>query len=95
MIATDHVDPLHSPASSEEDLLPADPDPDELSDSSGDLSPHRHKRYIRPTTISLTIIKPPIAPLCWPPMTYLRPRGFHPRLMRYNLRPPATIGRKT
>jgi hypothetical protein len=39
LIATDHVDPHTSPASSEEEFVPADPDPDDLTDSSGDLSP--------------------------------------------------------
>jgi hypothetical protein len=39
LIATDHVDPLNSPASSEEEIAPADPDPDDLTDSSGESSP--------------------------------------------------------
>jgi hypothetical protein len=39
LIATEHVDPLNSPASSEELFVPADPDPDDRSDSSRDLSP--------------------------------------------------------
>ena len=42
LIAKDHVDPIHSPASSEDQFIPADPEPDDVSDSSGDWSLQQH-----------------------------------------------------
>ena len=41
LIAKDHVDAIHSPASSEDQFIPADPEPDDVSDSTGDLSPQQ------------------------------------------------------